>query len=398
MHCRWLLLGGIFAVGQKKMLIVTMLCVSMFQMGMVGLAPVVSALVDAFPGTSALAAQTATTFLNLVLVVVALFSGAISRCIGRRMMCAGGMALFALAGVCGTFFTVDLWAVFLWSAFLGAGTGLFVPAVSSMMIDYLNDRERNAVAGLQTAFVNLGGMALSFFAGVMAGSAWSNAYLVFLAAVPVLFLCLRFLPRDEPAPVQVTSRDRPAKLPAAVWLATLQTFLFAVLYFAFSTNISLLLTERGVTDTAMSGTATAVFMLGGCLFGFVFTRLLNLCKERTACLAFVLLAVSYLTIYCLDGSAVLFAAAFVGGGSLSLIFPYFLVTIAGQVNPSASVMASSLIISVGPKLSSFDVPLYPIFPPEGFYLSPGQNSSIHSQGIHVPREFHPTLRWNALPG
>ena len=125
-----------------------------------------------------------------------------------------------------------------------------------------------------------------------------------------------------------------------------------MLYFAFSTNISLLLTERGVTDTAMSGTATAVFMLGGCLFGFVFTRLLNLCKERTACLAFVLLAVSYLTIYCLDGSAVLFAAAFVGGGSLSLIFPYFLVTIAGQVNPSAS-----LIISVGPNLGSFVSPM-----------------------------------------
>ena len=385
-------------MGQKKMLVLTMLCISLFQMGMVGLAPVVSAVVDAFPGTSALAAQMATTFLNLVLVGVALLSGTISRHFGRRKMCAGGMLLFALAGICGAFFTVGLWAVFVWSAFLGAGTGLFVPAVSSMMIDYLDDGERSAVAGLQTAFVNLGGMALSFLAGLLAGTVWSNAYLVFLAAVPVLFLCLRFLPRDEPAPVQVTSRDRPAKLPAAVWLATLQTFLFAVLYFAFSTNISLLLTERGVTDTAMSGTATAVFMLGGCLFGFVFTRLLNLCKERTACLAFVLLAVSYLTIYCLDGSAVLFAAAFVGGGSLSLIFPYFLVTIAGQVNPSASVMASSLIISVGPNLGSFDVPRYPIFPPEGFYLSPGQNSSIHSQGIHVPREFHPTLRWNALPG
>lgn len=181
-------------MGQKKMLIVTMLCVSMFQMGMVALAPVVSAVVDAFPGTSALAAQTATTFLNLVLVAVALFSGAISRHIGRRMMCARGMLLFALAGVCGTFFTVGLWSVFLWSAFLGAGTGLFVPAVSSMMIDYLDDGERSAVAGIQTAFVNLGGMALSFFAGGLAGSAWSRAYLVFLAAVPVFFLCLRSRP------------------------------------------------------------------------------------------------------------------------------------------------------------------------------------------------------------
>ena len=257
-------------MGQKKMLVLTMLCISLFQMGMVGLAPVVSAVVDAFPGTSALAAQMATTFLNLVLVGVALLSGTISRHFGRRKMCAGGMLLFALAGICGAFFTVGLWAVFVWSAFLGAGTGLFVPAVSSMMIDYLDDGERSAVAGLQTAFVNLGGMALSFLAGLLAGTVWSNAYLVFLAAVPVFFLCLCGLPREKAAPGKADRGWRSGKLPRAVWLAALQTFLFAVLYFAFSTNISLLLVERGVTDTAMSGIATAIFMLGGCLFGFCF--------------------------------------------------------------------------------------------------------------------------------
>ena len=130
-----------------------------------------------------------------------------------------------------------------------------------------------------------------------------------------------------------------------------------MLYFAFSTNISLLLVERGVTDTAMSGIATAIFMLGGCLFGFVFTRLLGLCKGWTACLAFVLLAASYLVIYCFDGIVPLLAAAFVGGGSLSVIFPFFLVTIAGQVDPTVSVMASSLILSVGPNLGSFVSPM-----------------------------------------
>ena len=236
-------------MGQKKMLVLTMLCISLFQMGMVGLAPVVSAVVDAFPGTSALAAQMATTFLNLVLVGVALLSGTISRHFGRRKMCAGGMLLFALAGICGAFFTVGLWAVFVWSAFLGAGTGLFVPAVSSMMIDYLDDGERSAVAGLQTAFVNLGGMALSFLAGLLAGTVWSNAYLVFLAAVPVFFLCLCGLPREKAAPGKADRGWRSGKLPRAVWLAALQTFLFAVLYFAFSTNISLLLVERHVWNS-----------------------------------------------------------------------------------------------------------------------------------------------------
>ena len=106
-----------------------------------------------------------------------------------------------------------------------------------MLIDYLDDGERSAVAGLQTAFVNLGGMALSFLAGLRAGTVWSNAYLVFLAAVPVFFLCLCGLPREKAAPGKADRGWRSGKLPRAVWLAALQTFLFAVIYFAFSTNI-----------------------------------------------------------------------------------------------------------------------------------------------------------------
>ena len=50
-------------------------------------------------------------------------------------------------------------------------------------------------------------------------------------------------------------------------------------------------------------------------------------------------------------------AAFVGGGSLSLIFPYFLIAIAGQVDPSVSVISSSLILSVGPNFGSFVSPM-----------------------------------------
>lgn len=339
----------------KKLLVLTILCVSMFQMGMVGLAPVISSVREAFPGTSALMAQLAATFLNLILILFALLSGNISRRIGRRMMCAVGMGLFTLTGLCGTFLTVGLWAVFLWSGFLGAGTGLFVPAISSMMIDYLEDKERSAVAGVQTAFVNLGGMLLSFLAGILAVTRWTNAYLVFLLSCPVIFLSLKFIPKEQPA-AQAVGMVR-SKIPTAVWLAALQTALFAILYFAFSTNISMLLVEKQIVNTTMSGIATAIFMLGGCLFGFVFTTVLRLCRQKTAVLAFLLLAVSYCIIYFVDGTVPLLIAAFIGGGSLSIIFPFFLVTIANRVDPSISVISASLILSVGPNLGSFVSPM-----------------------------------------
>ena len=340
----------------KKLMVLTMLCVSMFQMGMVGLAPVISSLTTAFPGTSALTAQMATTFLNLILVLFALCSGPISRTIGRRMMCAVGMGLFTLAGLCGTFLTVGIWAVFLWSAFLGAGTGLFVPAVSSMMIDYLEDEERTRIAGIQTAFVNLGGMALSFFAGILATSRWSNAYLVYLLSAPVLVMSLKFIPKEQAAANKAAVK-KSSRIPKAVWLATLQTFLFAVLYFAFSTNISMLLTEKNILSSSMSGIATAVFMLGGCLFGFTFTWMLKRFGRFTAAMAFLVLTISYGIIFLFDGMAPLLLAAFIGGGSLSIIFPFFLVTIADQVDPSISVISTSLILSVGPNFGSFVSPM-----------------------------------------
>ena len=340
----------------KKPLIVTMLLVSMFQMGMVALAPVVASITTAFPGTSQTVAQLAMTFLCLVLVIFALFSGAIARRFGRRFMCAAGMLLTALAGIFGALFTVGLWAAYLWSAFLGAGTGLFVPAVSSMMIDYLDGDERSRVAGIQTAFVNLGGMLLSFFSGVLAAQRWCNAYLVFLAAAPVFVLSLKCIPAEERRPAAEGGQPR-GKIPAAVWLAALQTFLFAVLYFAFSTNISLLIVERGLGGTSLSGTATSVFMLGGCLFGFIFTPVMRTCKCATPSVAFLLVAASYLLVYFTGSVPALMVAAFVGGGSLSLIFPYFLIAIAGQVAPSVSVISSSLILSVGPNFGSFVSPM-----------------------------------------
>ncbi len=342
----------------KKPLIITMLLVSLFQMGMVALSPVVASITTAFPGTSQTVAQLAMTFLCLVLVLFALFSGAIAQRIGRRMMCALGMTLCTLAGLCGTFLTVGLWAVYLWSAFLGAGMGLFIPAVSSMMIDYLNDDERNKVAGIQTAFVNLGGMLLSFFSGILATQRWCNAYLVFLAAAPVLVLSLKCIPAEEKQKKVKAATDQPkSKIPVAVWLAALQTFLFAVLYFAFSTNVSLLITERELGGTSLSGTATSIFMLGGCLFGFIFNKVMRTCKGATPSVAFLLVAASYLLIYCSDSVAALMVGALIGGGSLSLIFPYFLVTIAGQVDASISVISSSLILSVGPNFGSFVSPM-----------------------------------------
>lgn len=345
-------------INNKKMLSATIICVSLFQMGMVALSPVISSITTAFPGTSELSAQMAMTFLNLILVITALFSGAISKAIGRKRMTAIGMALFILVGIAGYFFTLNIWAVYCWSALLGMGTGLFVPSAASMLIDYFSNDERKSIAGKQTAAVNLGGVILSLLSGVLAAKTWNSAYLVFLAAIPVLFMCLKYIPQEKPQAktVKAGTKSR-GKIPLVVWLSSLRAAIFALFYFTFSTNISLLLTEKGLNATSLAGAATACFMLGGTVCGLLFAKVFGILKGKTDAGAFALVGMSFMIIYFTDSMAALFIAAFIGGGSLSFIFPFYLMKISGYVAPEVSVISTSLVLSVGPNLGSFLTPM-----------------------------------------
>ena len=338
------------------------LSVAFFQMAMVALAPVISAMSEAFPNASPLTLQIATTFLNLVQVAFSLLSGRISKAIGRRYMAALGMALYVLVGALGRFCSVGLWAVFLWSGLLGAGTGMFVPAIFSLMLICYEPEPRATVTGLETTVVNLGGVILSLLSGVLAAKYWSNAYLCFLLAIPAFVLCLRCMPdrireRELEGTADAPEKAGGGKLPLRVWLATLTTFVFGIVYFTFSTNVSFLLGEKGLDPTAMAGVVTAAFMLGGAGCGLLFKKFASLCRDYTPMAAFALLAFSYVVLSVTRSVPVLLICAFIGGGSLSFIFPYLLLSVGGSVDPALSVMTSSLIISVGPNLGSFVSPV-----------------------------------------
>jgi MFS family permease len=345
----------------KKSISITILCVSLLQMGMVVLSPVLSSIAQVFPQVPQVAIQTAATFLNLILVITALFSGKITQLIGRKYTICLGMVLFLLVAFCGQFFTVNIGMVYLWSGLLGLGTGLFVPSASSMILDCFDGQERTTLAGRQTAAVNLGGVMLSLLSGLLARHIWNQAYLSFLLALPILILCLVALPKEtskRKKPVTVTNHTKSkGLLPKSVWLCTLQAVLFGIVYFTFSTNAALLLSQRGWNNTTISGLYSAVFMLGGGIFGFCFDRIYALLKERTAVGAFLLVSFSFLGTGLISSLPVMMVCAFFGGGSLSMVFPYYLLRIGRATTPENSVLATSMIMSVGPNLGSFLSPI-----------------------------------------
>ncbi|MCD7770044.1 MAG: hypothetical protein LUH36_08040, partial [Oscillospiraceae bacterium] len=142
-----------------------------------------------------------------------------------------------------------------------------------------------------------------------------------------------------------------------VWIAALHTLIFAIIYFIFSTNISLYMTERSYTSTTLTGAITAVFMLGTCVSSLLLGKVMRILKRYTPVLAFGLLAISYLVLFSAENLVIIFIAAFVGGSTLGFIFPYFVITAGARVDPALSVISSSLIVSIAPNLGSFLSPV-----------------------------------------
>ncbi len=346
----------------KKMLAVVIIYMSLYQMGMVGLSPVINDVSVAFPNASALAAQMASTFPALMMVVAALFTGGLTQAIGRKWTTLAGAILVLVAGVGGTFLSLSLPLLFCWAGLLGLGVGLFVPVVNSLVVDNYDGDERGLVAGWQATAVNIGGVILSLLAGILAAIRWNNAFLVFWGAVGGLVLGLLYLPNDKTkqkkeTKATPTDKQRKNRIAPYVWVCATITFLFAVIYFAFSTNASLLLAERGINSTTISGLSVACFMLGGAVSGMTFNTLERKLGTRMPTVAFLMLTVSYLAIFLINNLVVLCVAAAIGGGSLCLVFPHFLISLGDYVSPETLVFSTSLIISVGPNLGSFVSPL-----------------------------------------
>jgi len=327
----------------------------MFQMSLVGVAPVLASLKAAFPGTSDLTVQMTNTVISLLMIAAALLSSTMRRAINRRMIAALGLILLVVAAVCGYFLSLSLALVFLWAAIIGVGTGMFVPVAASLIVDYYDETENAKVAGQQAAGLSLGGTMLCVLAGLLASVIWNASYLVFFTAIPAIILTLRFVPSEARLPRKAAVQR--TRIPKAVWICTLFSTLFGVTYFAFSTNISLYLAESGREAAVLSGVITGVFLFGGAISGVLLTRIIRLFGTWTPVFSLSLLLICHVIMYFSTALPVYFVGAILGGASLTIMFPFLLLTISKHVDESNSLMSSSMLITMGPNIGAFLSPV-----------------------------------------
>ncbi len=342
---------------QKKTgLTITILFISMLQMGGMGLAPSLASISADMPDVPVSIVQTLTSFPSLVMIFVCLLANKLVFKYGKKLILLIGTVCISAVGLLGYLLNSSIVLLYIWAALLGVGFGTILPTTSGVLAENYDEKTRGSIMGVQSVFTNIGAMYLTYVGGWAAAVHWHLNYLVYLYALIPAVLGIIFLPNDKPtAPVSSTqSEDKVSikSLAKNTWVYGAITFLFMILYGVHSANISFFVVERNLGSPALVGTIMAVCTLGGMLGGSTFGFVNKILKTYTFCAAFVLLAIGlFITIFA-DSLTLVIIGAVLVGCSISWDIPQSMLSITNENAVAAAAMACS-VAHIGGQLGTF---------------------------------------------
>ena len=235
-----------------------------------------------------------------------------------------------------------------------------------LLSQYFDGEERSSMMGINTGMTSLGSMILMGVGGVLGGQNWRNLYWVFAVGILVFLLVLFCLPKDEPEKEMVTSDGKKEKvstiavlkdLKAPVYIIIFIAFLLGIAYTAYAANLSIVVAERGVGGTAMTGIINAVGTFGGIFAGFGLKYIRKVTKPNTLAFGFVFLLITLLLTYFFANPFVLMIAAVFAAMAMVMVMatcPFLLSMVSKPVQipvvMSVYAFVNALSSAIAPKL------------------------------------------------
>ncbi len=363
----------------RKMLRWTILIIAMFQMPALAVSPAISGIIAHFgldPNLDLERVQTALQFPNLISPFVSILASIIIAKAGGRIakksVIITGLACILITATGITLFNGEFWMLYLWGAFTGISVGLFIPTTASLMMDSFEREEVRMITGQQTSFINIGSIIMSILGGLLADLVWFGGYLTFYFAVPIIIMCLIYLPGKKLAEAAAAEKysaegtDKGKFNPNVAFYGVI-IFFFMMTYSVCGSNLSsYVIDQLHIGKASIVGYITAVQMLGGMCSGLLFGKLSAKLKDYMIPLGFLMLLVGFSILACArfaapadaSGSAfpalaVIFVGAFISGSSISMVMPQCNFSISLYVNSKTSTFANAISSSIAPSLGGF---------------------------------------------
>lgn len=317
---------------QEKLIAVAILAMSVVQMGMNAVTPVLSDIRAQFPKLGTADIQLLAAFPSFFVIVCSCLAAKAARWIPKKYIAAAGCMLVAFSGIWSWRLYDRLICLWVGEALLGSGIGMVVPMAASLVTDCF-DKDCHKMMGWQTGAAQIGAMVMTFLGGILAQICWNQIYLIYLLAVPGCILSLVCIPRSCSADQSYSEQERNAgrrveKVSFLMFLKSRQVrkaclYAFGVTFFysSFITNISILASERSLNTGAAAGVAVSLVMLSGACGGLWFGKIVKRVRLNIVFLGFLMLSVGQLTCSLTSARCITYFGCLVGGLSISLVMP-----------------------------------------------------------------------------
>lgn len=260
-------------------------------MASAAISPALSSIGEHFSDSSELMIKMVVSLPAIFIIPVTLITGRLIFYIKKKTLIYMGLGLYLLGGIGGALANSIVMLLVL-RAIMGIGTGLLIPLMRGVIADFFDGKERVEMMGYASAVNNLGGIIATVSAGILTIYGWRYPFLVYIVALFVLFLVIKYMPDHE-----IEAREgRKAHINKNVWIIGLSHYMIILIFFAIPSGLSYYITESGLGTGVTTGLLIALVTVGSFFTGMNFHRIKEFLKGSTVMVGLVLITIGMLGI------------------------------------------------------------------------------------------------------
>ena len=329
----------------KKQKIAVSIFANAFAFGLqiTGIMPVLNLIADKYSGYSTGTIQLLQTIPYALLIVGSLSVGWLTTRFTKKKLVMTGLAI---VGITGTLpFIVEGFVVLMVCRILiGFGFAISCPLNTAIITDFFEPEQRAGYMGLHIVAMGIGTMIFNMFGGLLARYGVRYYFLIYLSGIIGCLVVGLLLPETPPVHAENASD---LKLNSMVYAISLMSFMHTLFINAYSTNISLYISQKITQDPSASGLATminAAFAMG---VGMLFSKISGTFKNATLPFSIFSAAVGFAAILFIPGMPGVIITSALCGVSLSCFSAMgsFLISIA--VKKDAVAKANGVYTIIG---------------------------------------------------
>lgn len=310
------------------------------------LSPALATFQKHFPEVGETTIQALITLPSLLSIPFFFVGGMLSRKVSTKNMLNSGLILLSLGGLLPIVISDFKW-ILLCRAVMGMGLGLVSPFSQSLISDNFEGSMITWLFGIQAAAISAGNMIGCFSSGYLAEIDYHASFLCYILGPIALAVSILCVPKRSKHPTETGKsalRDY-FQIPLDLWLRYLFQMAFAIVYFAYFNNASLLMAAKGIGDSASAGITTALSSLIGIAAGLLMPKLHEWLKSAMVPAMTGSMMVGMIAMVYADSILLVHVASFLIGFAYSVVMPYVVANLTRSSPGLNHTVTSSLFVA-----------------------------------------------------